>query len=328
MTLRFITRLTTVLGLGVGLALAGQPVPAQTYPTKPIRLIVPYPAGGGTDFFARAVGAKLSENLGQQIVVENRPGAATIIGAEAVARAAPDGYTLLLGDTATFAVNPSLYKKLPYDPVKDFQPISLTGRFALLLVVHPSVQAGSVKELIALAKSKPGQLSYASPGPGSPHHLAMELFKQRTSVDIVHVPYKGSAPAVQDLLGGRIPVMFLDLATGAPHIKAGKIKALAVASPKRITVMPDLATVADSGVPGYEAWAWQGLVAPAKTPPEIVAKLGAEYAKAIADTGVKEKVIEAGIDPLQSSPQALAEYIKSEQAKWAKVVKDGGISVE
>jgi tripartite-type tricarboxylate transporter receptor subunit TctC len=212
--------------------------------------------------------------------------------------------------------------------VKDFQPISLTGRFALLLVVHPSVQAGSVKELIALAKSKPSELSYGSPGPGSPPHLAMELFKQRTGIDVVHVPYKGSAPAVQDLLGGRIPFMFLDLATAAPHVKAGKIKALAVASPKRITPMPDLATVAESGVQGYEAWAWQGLVAPAKTPQEIIAKLGAEYAKAVNDPVVKQKIIEAGIDPLQSSPQELADYIKSEQAKWAKVVKEGNITVE
>ena len=310
------------------LALACSALHAQSYPTKPIRLIVPYPPGGGTDFFARTISAKLSDNLGQQVVVENRPGAATIIGAEAVAKSAPDGYTVLLGDTSTFAVNPTLYKKLPYDPLKSFEPISLTGRFALLLVVHPSVQANSVAELIAAAKAKPGTLNYASPGPGSPHHLAMVLFLQRTGITMAHVPYKGAGPAVQDLLGGQIPTMFLDLAAGAPQIKGGKIRALGVASPKRIAALPDLATLAESGVPGFEAWAWQGLVAPAGTPPEIVAKLGAEYARAIGDPGIRQKIVEAGVDPLQSSPQEFADYIRSEQDKWAKVIKDGNITVE
>ena len=324
MKLQLLARLAAALVLALGSGASG----AQAYPTKPVRLVVPYPPGGGTDFFARTVSAKLSDNLGQQVVVENRPGAATIIGAEAVAKSAPDGYTILLGDTATFAVNPTLYKKLPYDPLKSFEPISLTGRFALLLVVHPSVQANNVAELIALAKAKPGTLNYASPGPGSPHHLAMELFKQRTGINIVHVPYKGAGPAIQDLLGGQIPTMFLDLAAGAPQIKGGKIRALAVASPKRIAALPDLATIADSGLPGYEAWAWQGLVAPAGTPKEVIAKLGAEYAKAINDAGIRQKIIDAGVDPLQSSPKEFADYIRSEQEKWAKVVKDGNITVE
>ena len=324
MKLQLIARLATALVL----ALAGGTLHAQAYPTKPVRLIVPYPPGGGTDFFARTVSARLSDNLGQQVVVENRPGAATIIGAEAVAKSAPDGYTILLGDTATFAVNPTLYKKLPYDPLKSFEPITLTGRFALLLVVHPSVQANSVSELIALAKAKPGTLNYASPGPGSPHHLAMELFKQRTGINMVHVPYKGAGPAIQDLLGGQIPTMFLDLAAGAPQIKGGKIRALAVASPKRIAALPELATIADSGLPGYEAWAWQGLVAPAGTPKEVIAKLGAEYVKAINDAGIRQKIVDAGVDPLQSSPQEFADYIRSEQGKWANVVKEGNITVE
>ena len=324
MNLRIIARLATAFAL----TLASTALNAQAYPAKPIRLVVPYPPGGGTDFFARTVSAKLSENLGQQVVVENRPGAATIIGAEAVAKAAPDGYTILLGDTATFAVNPSLYKKLPYDPLKSFEPITLTGRFALLLVVHPSVQANSVAEWIALARAKPGALNYASPGPGSPHHLAMELLRQRADVRIVHVPYKGAAPAMQDLLGGQIPTMFLDYAAGAPQIKAGKIRALAVASPKRLAAMPELATIAESGLAGYEAWAWQGLVAPAGTPPEIIKKLGGEYARAINDAGVRQKIVDAGIDPLQSSPQEFSGYIRSEQGKWAKVVRDGNITVE
>ena len=324
MNLRTIARLAAAFAL----ALAGGALNAQGYPAKPVRLVVPYPPGGGTDFFARTVAAKLSDNLGQQVVVENRPGAATIIGAEAVAKSPPDGYTILLGDTATFAVNPTLYKKLPYDPLKSFEPITLTGRFALLLVVHASVQANSVADLVALAKAKPGTLNYASPGPGSPHHLAMALFLQRTGISMVHVPYKGAGPAIQDLLGGQIPTMFLDLAAGAPQIKGGKIRALAVASPKRIAALPDLATLAESGLPGYEAWAWQGLVAPAGTPRDVIAKLGAEYAKAINDPGIRQKIVDAGVDPLQSSPQEFTDYIRSEQGKWAKVVKDGNITVE
>jgi tripartite-type tricarboxylate transporter receptor subunit TctC len=322
--LSFVRNLVGIVALAVAAAAVAQP-----YPAKPIRLIVPYPPGGGTDFFARTVGAKMSENLGQQLIIENRPGAATIIGAEAAARSAPDGYTVLLGDTATYAVNPTLYRKLPYDPVKDFAPISLTGRFALLLVVNPAaLDAGSMKALLELAKKSPGRIDYASPGPGSPHHLAMEMFKQRTGTNLAHVPYKGAGPAVQDLLGGRVPVMFLDVATAAPQIKGGKLKALAVASDKRIAAMPDVPTIAELGVPGFEAWAWQGLAAPAKTPAEVVAKLNAAFTKAINDPAVKQKIVEAGIDPLQGSPQQFADYVKSETAKWAKVIKDGNITVE
>lgn len=301
---------------------------AQTYPTQPIKLVVPYPAGGGTDFFARTIGAKLSEQLGQQVVIENKPGAATIIGAESVSHAPADGYTMLLGDTATFAVNPTLYKKLPYDPLKDFEPVTLTGRFALLLVANLAVPVNNAAELIKLAKLKPGELNYGSPGPGSPHHLAMESLKQRTGISVVHVPYKGAAPAVQDLLGGQIPMMFLDLATGGPLIKAGKIKALAVASPKRIAPLPDVPTLSEAGVADFEAWAWQGIVVPAKTPKDIVARLNDAFAKAIADPAVRQKIVEAGIDPLHSTPQQFTDYMKSESAKWAKVIAEGNIKVE
>lgn len=310
-------------------AFASPATHAQVYPAKPIRLIVPYPAGGGTDFFARSVGAQLSLQLGQQVVVENRPGAATIIGADAVAKSPADGYTLLLGDTATFAVNSSLYKKLPYDPLKDLAPVSLTGRFALLLVVNPaSIKATSVKELIEEAKKAPGSFNYASPGPGSPHHLAMEMFKERTGTQFTHVPYKGSGPAIQDLLGGQIPLMFLDLAAGAPQIKSGKLKALAVASDKRIAALPDLPTVAESGVPGFEAWAWQAIAVPTGTPREIVAKLNAEYRRAIGMPELRQKLIDAGIDPLQSSPEDASAYFRSETLKWAKVISEGKITVE
>ncbi len=304
-------------------------VQAQVYPAKPVRLIVPYPAGGGTDFFARAVGAQLSTQLSQPVVVENRPGAATMIGAEAVAKSAPDGYTLLLGDTATFAVNTSLYKKLPYDPDKDLALVTMTGRFALLLVVNPAKLAvGTVSELIEAAKKSPGKIDYASPGPGSPHHLAMEMFKQRTGTDFNHVPYKGAGPAIQDLLGGQIPLMFLDLAAGGPQIKSGKLKALAVASDKRIAALPALPTVAESGLPGFEAWAWQAFAVPVATPKEIVARLNAEYRKAIAVPELRQKLIDAGIDPLESSPENASAYARSETLKWAKVINEGKITVE
>jgi len=308
---------------------AGAPAHAQPYPNKPVTLIVPYPPGGGTDFFARTVGQKMAATLGQQIVVENRPGAATIVGAQALAKAPADGYTVLLGDSATYAINVSLYKKLAYDPVKDFAPVSLTGRFALLLAVNPSVlPVSSPKELVAQAKQRPGAIAYGSPGSGSPHHLAMELFKERAGIELLHVPYKGAAPAVQDLLGGRIATMFLDLAAGAPQVKGGKVKALAVASPQRIAALPEVPTLAESGFPGFEAWAWQGIAVPAGTPQEIIAALNSAYGKAIADPALRQKISDAGIEPLHSTPQEMADYIKRETAKWAKLIADRHITVD
>ncbi len=315
----------------VALLFAAALAHAQPYPSKPVTLIVPYPPGGGTDFFARTVGQKMAETLGQPVVlvVENRPGAATIVGAQVAAKAPADGYTILLGDSATYAINPSLYKKLPYDPVKDFAPVSLTGRFALLLVVNPAVlPVDSTKALVAEAKKHPGAIAYGSPGSGSPHHLAMELFKQRAGIDLLHVPYKGAAPAVQDLLGGRIAAMFLDLAAGAPQVKGGKVKALAVASPKRIAALPGVPTLNESGFPGFEAWAWQGFAVPAGTPKEIIATLNSAYAKAIADPAVRQKINDGGIEPLHSTPQEMADYIKSETAKWAKLIADRHITVD
>jgi len=320
----FVRFMLSIVALSLSLAVQG-----QVYPAKPVRLVVPYPAGGGTDFFARAVGAQLATQLGQPVVVENKPGAATIVGAQDVVKSPADGYTLLLGDTATFAVNPSLYKKLPYDPVKDLAPVTMTGRFALLLVVNPSkLAAGSVSDLVEAAKKAPGKIDFASPGPGSPHHLAMEMFKQRTGTQFTHVPYKGAGPAIQDLLGGQIPLMFLDLAAGAPQIKSGKLKALAVASDKRIAALPDLPTVSESGIAGFEAWAWQALAVPAGTPREVIAKLNAEFRKAMAVPDLRQKLIDAGIDPLQSSPEDASAYMRSESIKWAKVISEGKITVE
>jgi tripartite-type tricarboxylate transporter receptor subunit TctC len=280
---------------------------------------------------ARLIGQKLSENMGQPVIVENRPGASTMIGAELVAKAAPDGYTLLSTAAPTFAVNPSLYKKMPYDPVNDFAPVTMTARFTLLLVVGADFPAATVKDFIAVAKSKPRELNFASPGQASTHQLAMELFMQRAGIEMVHIPYKGAGPAVQDLLAGRVPTMFLDLATGNEHIKAGKIRALGIATPTRFPEMPQLPTIseagADLGLRGFEASAWQGVVAPARTPPAIINKLNAEIARALADPGVKQKLYAAGVEPLKSTPEEFAAYIKSETTKWAEVISRANITV-
>jgi tripartite-type tricarboxylate transporter receptor subunit TctC len=302
---------------------------AQSYPTRPVRLIVPYPAGGATDFFARLVFPKMGEALGQQVVVENKPGAGTAIGASEVARSAPDGYTLLLGDAGTYAFNPTLYKRLSYDPVKDFAPVSLTGRFALILTVNPnSIKAASLKEFVDIAKSQPGKVDYGAPGPGSPIHLAMELFKQRAGLTMTPIPYKGGADAMNDLVGGRIGAMFLDIASGLPQIRGGKVRALAVASDKRVAALPDLPTIGESGYPGFEAWAWQGFVAPAGTPRAVVEKLNSEFAKVMADPVIKQRLSESGFEPQTSTPEQFAAYIKSEIAKWQKVIRDSNISLD
>jgi tripartite-type tricarboxylate transporter receptor subunit TctC len=302
---------------------------AQSYPAKPIRLIVPYPAGGATDFFARLVFPKVGDALGQPVVVENRPGAGTAIGASEVARSAPDGYTLLLGDAGTYAFNPTLYKKLSYDPAKDFAPVSLTGRFALILAVNTAVlNVSSVDQFVQAAKQAPGKIDYGAPGPGSPIHLAMELFKQRAGITMTPIPYKGGADALSDLIGGRIGALFPDIATGLPQIRAGKIKALAVASERRVAALPGLPTVGESGYPGFEAWAWQGFVAPAGTPREVVMKLNGAFARVMVDPVISQRLSESGFEPQTSSPEQFAAYLKSEIAKWAKVIHDSNISLD
>lgn len=324
-----IRRLTLAIAASAAFALPINPVLAQAYPSKPVRLVVPYAAGGGTDFFARTVGGKLGEQLGQTIIVENRPGAATIIGAEAAARSAPDGYTALVADSTTLAVNPSLYKNLSYNPVKDFSPVTLTARFAMLLVVNPNMsKATTVKEFIEEAKKEQGKMSYASVGAGTTHHLTMELFQQRAGIKLNHIPYKGAGPAIQDVVGGQVPSMFVDLAAGGPMIKAGKLRVLAIASPKRIPALPSVPTFSEQGIPQFEAWAWQGLAVPTGTPKEIIARLNTEYARAVADPGVRQKLVDAGVEPITSSPEQMSSYIKSETAKWAQVIKQGNISVE
>ncbi|VTY39046.1 Tripartite tricarboxylate transporter family receptor [Xylophilus ampelinus] len=322
-------RLCLALAGTAMMTLSITPALAQPYPAKPIRLIVPYAAGGGTDFFARTVGQKLAEGLGQPVIIDNKPGAATIIGGDAAAKASADGYTALVADSTTLAVNPSLYKKLPFDPAKDLQPVTLTARFAMLLVVNPAAsKANSVKDLIDEARMAQGKMSYASVGAGTTHHLTMELFLQRAGVKMNHIPYRGAGPAIQDVAGGQVPVMFVDLAAGTPMIKAGKLKVLGVASSRRIAPLPDVPTLAEQGVSDFEAWAWQGLAVPAGTPKEIVARLNKEYAKAIADPAIHKKLVEAGVEPLATTVEEMAAYVKSETAKWAQVVRQAAINVE
>ncbi len=312
-------------------ALLTLPIPsvfAQSYPDKPIRLIVPLAAGGGTDFFARILASQLSTQMKQPVIVENKPGGGTNIGADSVAKSAPDGYTLLLSSSTTYAINAALYNKMPYNPAKDLAPIALTGRFALVLVVNPSVPINSINELIEHAKAKPDSLDYASSGPGSPHQLAMELLKQRTGITANHIPYKGAAPALQDVLGGRVPMMFIDYASGAAHIKSGKLRAIAVATPERLSFVPDLPTIAESGVPGFEASAWQGLTAPAGTPEPIIQHLNNEVGKALATPAVRQRLLDAGVVPIFSSPAEFATYAASETKKWADVIKKGKITID
>lgn len=311
-----------------GATIAAPAAQAQDFPSRTLHLIVPYPAGGGTDFFARLVATPMGETLGQQIIVDNRPGGGTNLAAEAVARAKPDGHTFLLGDNAIYAVNRSLYTNLGYDAEKDFAPVSLTGRFAIVLLVNTSkLKVGSVQELIAEAKKSPGAISYASAGVGSPFHLAGELFAQAAGIKLNHVPYRGAAPAVQDIVDGRMGMMFVDFATARGQLGQSNVKAIAVASPGEFYGLPGVPPVARD-VPGYEAWAWQGFTLPGGTPAPVIAKLRDAYIRAIGSTVIRDKLIGAGIDPLQSTPSEMAAYMKSETAKWEKVIKTANIKVE
>lgn len=300
---------------------------AQNYPTKPIRVIVPYPAGGATDFFARTVFPRMSDTLGQPVFVENKPGAGTTIGAAEVARSAPDGYTILLGDAGTYAFNVSLYKRPNYHPVKDFAPVSLTGRFALVVVVNSAAMpVSSLKEFVDTVKRKPG-LDYAM-APGSPVHLAMELFRRTAGIELTPIPYKGGGDAINDLAGGRVPVMILDISTALGQIKGGKLRALAVASDKRMPALPNVPTIGESGYPGFEAWAWQGFVVPAGTPRNVVDRLNGAFKKVMADPAVLAKLSESGFEPQTSTPEEFGAYMKSEIAKWEKVIRDADIRLD
>ncbi len=300
---------------------------SQNYPGKPIRLIVPFTTGGGNDLLARLIGKELTERWGQPVLVENRPGGGGSVGAGAVAKAPPDGYTLLFVSTG-FSLQPSLHSKLPFDTIKDFTGIAWAAAGQFALVIHPSVAAKSVKELIALAKAKPGQLNFASTGIGGAAHLRGELFKSKTGTDIVHVPYKGTSPAVIDLLAGRVSLSFTDLFPTIPHAKAGKLRILAVSGTKRAAALPEVPTMTEAGVSGFESGQWFGLVAPTGTPKEIITKLNTEIVKIMHLAEVKERLNKIeGLEPMGSTPGEFDAHIKAEVTKWAKVIKDAGIPV-
>jgi tripartite-type tricarboxylate transporter receptor subunit TctC len=311
----------TLLVLVSGSALAA-------YPDRPVRLIVPFPPGGPTDIVARPLAQNLSENLGQQVIVDNRGGAGGNIGAAAVVKSAADGYSLLMGTVGTHAINASLYKKLTFDPVKDFAPVSLVAQAAVVLVVHPSVPAKTLNEFIALAKFKPAQITFGSAGSGSPGHLTGELFKDMAGVDLVHVPYQGSAPAISDLLGGQIHAMFDPIQATLSHVKAGKLRILGVSSSKRSWALPDVPTIAEAGVPGFETTAWWAVFAPAGTPKEIITKLNTEIVKIMRSADMKERLRQLDIEPIGSTPDQLAAFMKTETAKWSRAVKFSGAIVE
>ncbi len=305
------------------------PVQAATaFPNKPIRIIVAYTPAGTTDILARAIGQKMSETWGQPVIIDNRAGAAGNIGTEVAARATPDGHTLLMGTAGTHGINVSLYRKLSWHPVNDFAPVSLSAMVPNIMVVNNALPVKNVREFVAYAKANPGKLSYGSPGNGSTAHLSMELFKSMTGSTIVHIPYKGSAGVLTDVMGGQIAMTIDNMPPYIPQVKAGKIRALAVSTGKRSSAMPDLPTIAEAGVPGYEAGAWFGLLAPAGTPKPIVAQLSAESARIIKLPDVSKRVSELGADPVGSTPEQFAELIKTEIAKWAKVIKDANVELQ
>jgi tripartite-type tricarboxylate transporter receptor subunit TctC len=308
--------------LATCLPVFGQPA----YPTKPIRLVVPFVPGGSTDLIARILGQKLEEVLGQQVVVENRAGAGGNIGVEYVAKAAPDGYTLIFGHVGTFGFGPSLYQKLPYDPVRDFAPVVLFAMVPNMLAVHPALPAKSVKELIALARAHPGQMNYGSSGNGSASHLATEYFKLLSKTDITAIPYKGTGPLVTDLIAGQTSLTITGVPPLYPFVQSGRLRGLAVGSVKRLALMPDLPTIAEAGVPGYESSTWFGPLAPAKTPREIVVRLNAELMKILQRPDVRARFSAEGIEALGGTPEEFGAYIKAEIERWGRVVKAAGVA--
>jgi tripartite-type tricarboxylate transporter receptor subunit TctC len=317
-------QLCVCAALGIAGAAGALVAHAQAYPTKPIRLVCPFPPGGTTDVVARMVAQGLSEAWGHQVIVDNRGGAGGLIGTETVAKASPDGYTVLLGSITTHAVNPALYKKINFDPVKDFAPVSLVVSSPQLLAVHPSVAAKSIKDLIALARAKPGQLNYASAGSGTSPHLTFELFKSVANIDVTHVPYKGTGPAITELVGGQVQTMITGVVALMPHIKSGKLRGLAVTSKKRVAALPEIPTMIESGVPGFDVSSWFGVFLPAGTPKVIVAKMNGEIHKILAKPDVRKRLMDLGADPDPNSPEEFVAYVKSEMVRWGNVVNATG----
>ena len=314
--------------IAVSMLLVAAGAAAQGYPSKPIRLICPFPPGGAVDIASRAVAAELSKNLGQTVAVENRPGAGGNIGGTEAVRSAPDGYTLFMSTSGIQAINPTLYKKMPFDPNKDLVPVSALVSLSNVLVVHPSVKANSVADVLALVRANPGQVTYASSGNGTSIHMSGELFKHLTGTNIVHVPYKGSAPAVTDLLGGQVQMMFDNIPSALPHIRAGKLRALATTGAKRDPALPDLPTVAEAGVQGYESGVWFGLTVPAGTPKDVIAKLSAEAIKATKSPDFVRRMTELGYVILGTTPEQMAEMTRTELLRWPPVVKASGAALD
>jgi tripartite-type tricarboxylate transporter receptor subunit TctC len=301
---------------------------ATDFPNRPIRLVVPFAPGGGNDNVARTVGKQLSQELGQGVIVDNRAGAGGTIGAEVVARAKPDGYTLFLGGVGSHAINPNMMKNLPYDPIKDFSPIILLARAPMVLVAHPKLKLHNVQELIALAKSEPGKLNYASNGTGSSSHLAAAMFTSMAGIDMVHVPYKGLSPALTDLIAGTVPIMFSSVVAIIPHVKDGSLVPLGVTSEKRMPLLPDVPTIAEQGVPGYETSSWYGILAPANTPPEVVAKLNAALNKALSNPDIQKSLSLDGAQPVGGTPEEFGAYIKREKERLGDVIVKAHITSE
>ena len=299
---------------------------AQTYPSKPIRMVVPFAAGGPTDVYARTVGQELTKLLGQPVIVDNRPGAGGNLGADLVAKSPPDGYNVVLGAVGAFAVNMTLYPKMPYDVLRDFAPVSLVAIVPMVLVVNPGVPVKTPKELVELAKSKPGKLSYGSAGNGTSIHMSAEMFKAMTGIDMAHVPYKGAAPAMTDLIGGQVQLMFADATSVIPHVKSGKVRA--VAATKHVEAMPEVPTFAQSGFPSYDPTVWYGVFAPAGTPRDVVLKLNAGIAKSLQARDVRERLIGLGAQPTSSTPEEFTEFVRAEISRWGKVVKSSGATVD
>lgn len=308
-------------------AYAAAPTVGSNYPSRPLRIIVPWVAGGGTDIVARILTPKLTDALGQQVLVDNRPGANGIVGSEIAAKATADGYTLVL-EAVEHVINASTYARLPYETIKDFAPVGLVAAHSLVLIVSPSLPVRSVQELVALAKAKPGQLNFGSWGEGSLAHLSGVLFRNSAELQMTHVPYKGAPQAIIDILGGRLPLMFTTMPTGVPPIRQGKLRALAVTSPAREPLLPDVPTMIESGYPAFEVVSWRGMYVPAGTPRPVIARLNRELVKALQMPDVKERIVAAGFEPMTSTPQELDAFGKAELAKWAKVAKSAGVRIE
>ena len=322
-------RRTLLKTIAAGTAASAAPwAAAQSLPDQPLRWIVPYPAGGGTDVLARTGAEAMRETLGQQVVIDNRPGASTNIGAQIVATAKPDGGTFMSADNAVLAFNEHLFSKLPFNPEKDFTYIGGISRFPLALVVHPAFEAQTLKDFIAYAKANPGKLNYASPGNGSPHHLAMEMFKLRTGTFITHIPYRGAAPAMQDVMGGQVPCMFLDLAAGLPVIQSGKVRALAIGSQKRASTLPHVPTLAEAGVPNTEVFAFQGLLAPAGLPPALTARLNGDLNKALDSAAVKKRMADFSMEAMPGTPEQFKAFARAESKRWGEIIRSANIRLD